>query len=122
MMSTVFAQGEFWLLVVFSFVVPLAIYAVLLVKRAISRATVLVLGLALVAVAGYDVYLLQSLAGIAKATPTLVDDALFTSEVSIALYILPALFAGVGVNVISHVLIRHLERAETRFESEHREV
>jgi len=47
--------------------------------------------------------------------PSLADDALFVSEVRVALYLLPALFAGLGINVISHVLTTHLVAAEKRF-------
>ena len=119
MSVTVFAEVKFWLLVAFSFVAPVVIYGALLAKRAVSRITVLVLGLALVAIAGCDLYLLQSLVAMAKVSPSLTDDAVFVSELTLALYLLPALFAGVGINVISHVLIRHLEDAERRFESEH---
>ena len=48
-------------------------------------------------------------------------DAVFVSEVRLALFLLPALFAGVGINLISHVLIRHLQKAEAQFETEHPE-
>jgi hypothetical protein len=106
---------RFWLLVLFSGVLPFAIYWALLVKRAISRTGVLLLGLSLVAIAGVDVYLLQSLATLAKLTPSVADDAVFVSEVSIALYLLPAMFGGIGINVISHVLLIHLVEAEARF-------
>jgi hypothetical protein len=121
MSVTVFVEARFWLLVVLSFVVPVAIYVGLLAKRAISPIAVLLLGLTMVLVAALDVYLLQSLAEMAKVTSSLVDDAMFLSELSIGLYVLPALFAGVGINVISHVLIRHLDQAERRFESDQRD-
>ena len=121
MSTTVFTEVRFWLLVVFSGVLPFAIYWMPLVKRAISRTTVLVLGLSLVAIAGVDVYLLQTLATQAKLTPSLVDDAIFASEVSIALYLLPAMFGGIGINVISHILVSHLIEAETRFKAENRD-
>ncbi len=119
MSATVFVEAKFWLLVVFSFVVPVGIYGGLLVKRAVSPFTVLILGLALVLIAALDVFLLQSLMTMAKTTSSLVDDAVFLSELSIGLYVLPALLAGVGINVISHVLIRHLDGAERQFEKEH---
>lgn len=118
MPTTVFVELKFWLLVLFSLVAPVLIYAVLLGKRAVSRATVLVLGLALVLIAGIDMYLLQSLVAMAKNSPSLADDAVFLSELTLGLYLLPALFAGIGINVISHVLIRHLDEAERRFEEE----
>ena len=100
-------------------VLPAALYAALMAIRAISRAAVAVLGLALVLVAGVDVYLLQSLAALAKATLSVVDDGVFLSELSIALYALPLMLGGIGVNLISHVLLRHLEHAEKRFERRH---
>jgi hypothetical protein len=33
--------------------------------------------------------------------------------------VLPAVFGGIGVNLISHVLLRHLAEAEERFDREH---
>lgn len=119
MSVTVFVELKFWLLVVSSLVAPVAIYLVLLAKRAISQITVLVLGLTLVAIAGLNLYLLQSLGAMAKVTPSLADDAVFASEVTLGLYLLPAMFAGIGINVISHVLIQHLNQADRRFEKEH---
>src|SRR4249920_3658127 len=106
--ATVFGETRFWLLVVFSMVLPIAIYAALLLKRAISPLTVLLFGLVLVAIAGIDVYVLQSLSAAAKLTPSLADDVFFVSELSLAFYLLPALFGGIGVNIVSHVLVRHL--------------
>lgn len=119
MAFTVFIELRFWLLVAFSLVAPVVIYGVLLAKRAVSPITVLFLGLVLLVIAGIDLYLLQSLASLAKASASLADDAIFLSELTIGLYLLPALFAGVGINIISHVLIRHLEQAERQFEKEH---
>ena len=120
MSTTVFAEFGFWILVTFSFFVPFVIYGVLLAKQAVSPKTVLLLGLVLVAIAGLDVFLLQSMANDAKTTPSLADDGLFLSELSVALYILPAMFGGIGINLVSHVLLRHLEQAERVFEREHR--
>lgn len=119
MSLSVFVELRFWVLVVFSLVLPAAIYAVLLVSRSISRAAVLGFGVALVLIAGVDGYLLQSLANLAKTSPSLADDAVFLSELSIGLYVLPLVCGGIGVNLISHVLLRHLGEAEARFEKEH---
>jgi len=55
----------------------------------------------------------------ARATPSAFEDRLFNSELALALYLLPAVFAGVGVNLVSHVLIGHLTDAEKTFDSEH---
>lgn len=49
----------------------------------------------------------------------MLDDAVFTSELATALYLLPALFAGIGVNMLSHILISHLAQAEKRFNGRH---
>jgi hypothetical protein len=116
MSSSVFVQLEFWLLVLFSVVVPVAIYVWLLYKRAISRFTVLAFGVVLVAISALDVYLLQRLEHEAKATPSISDDLLFQSELTLALYLLPLLFAGIGINMISHVLIEHLAEAERNYD------
>ncbi len=119
MSLSVFVEVRFWMLVIFSLVLPAGIYGVLLATRSISSRAVLAFGVALVLIAGVDVYLLQSLSSLAKASPSLADDALFLSEISIALYVLPVVFGGIGVNLISHVLLRHLTEAEKRFEREH---
>ena len=113
-------DGRFWvvfvLVILFSFLIPGLIYAVMVVKRSISRQTVLLLGLALIVVAGIDAVLLQHLANKAAHTPTIWDDRLFTSELSIALYLLPLVSAGVGINIVSHLLITHLTEAERNFD------
>ena len=121
MSHSVFTQLEFWLLMLCSLLLPVAIYWGLLVRRVVSRNTVLVLGVVLVSMAGLDVVLLQHLAAHAGTTASHVDDAVFLSELSLALYLLPLTFGGIGVNLISHVLIRHLEGAEARFERAHQE-
>ncbi|MDM0116169.1 hypothetical protein QTI66_28790 [Variovorax sp. J22R133] len=118
--DSVFAEARFWLLMLGSVVLPFVIYFVLMSKKAISRTTVLLLGFSLVAIAGFDVYVLRLLANSAAHTPSLVDDTLFVSEVSVAFYLLPALFAGLGINMISHVLTQHLEAAERRFSANER--
>lgn len=113
--NSIFLEARFWLLMLGSVVLPFGIYALLMLKRAISRRTVLFLGFALVAIAGFDVYVLQKLSQAAAHSPSHLDDALFAGEVSIALYLLPALFAGLGINIIAHVLNNHLDAAERRF-------
>jgi uncharacterized membrane protein len=121
MASSAFFEARFWLLILFSGAIPFGIYAALLHKRALSRRSVLFFGFGLVFIAGIDVYLLQRLATIAKLSPSLIDDAVFSSEVSVALYLLPALFGGIGINMVSHVLTRHLDDAERQFRREHKD-
>lgn len=115
MHATIFTELRFWLLIVFSVVVPTWIYVALLRKRAISRATVLLFGFVLVLISGLDVYLLQSLANAAGSSPSLQDDKIFRSEVSLALYLFPVMFGGIGINIMSHILVSHLLDAEARF-------
>lgn len=119
MSNSVFAELSFWIMVVVSVVLPFSIYGALLAKQAISRAAVLALGFTLVAIAGVDVYFLRHWAALAASTPSAADDALFVSEVSFALYLFPLMFGGIGVNVISHILVRHLVGAERRFARDH---
>lgn len=119
MSYSVFTEARFWFMVAISVVLPFGIYTMLMVKRAISRSTVLLLGFLLLAIAGLDVYFLRSLSASAAATPSLADDALFVSELSVAFYLLPALFGGLGINIISHSLIGHLAEAQRRFTQEH---
>jgi hypothetical protein len=117
--NSVFEEGEFWIMVAISVVLPFVIYGVLIAKNAISRRTVLVLGFSLVLISAFNVYFLQRMATKAALTPSLADDLLFVSEIRVALYLLPALFAGLGINVISHVLTTHLTAAERRFREAH---
>ena len=119
MLSSVFIEVRFWLLLALSLVAPAGIYIALLRRRAVSSFTVLGLGLLLTGIAGLDVYLLQSLTRLAAQSASLVDDAVFRSEVTVALYVLPVLFGGIGVNLVSHVLVRHLTQAERRFDEAH---
>ena len=68
--------------------------------KAISRRTVLLLGFVLVAIAGFDVYVLRAWArdghGVALAGAT---TRCSLSEVSLALSPAASLFAGLGINV-----------------------
>lgn len=118
MESTVFTHLRFWLLVLFSLVLPILVYVVLFKRRSISRNVVPLFGLALVAIAGVDVYLLQSLATAARHTLSLIDDEIFASEISAALYLLPAMIGGIGINVVSQVLVAHLREAERSFDAD----
>jgi hypothetical protein len=119
MNATIFTEFRFWALVSFSLVLPSAIFFTLFVRRAFSKTTVLVFGLLLVAMASVDLVLLRALSNAALATPSLADDRVFASELSIALYILPAAFGTLGINMASHVLMHYLRKKEQRFEATH---
>jgi hypothetical protein len=121
MSESVFVQGEFFCVDrIFNSLLPFGTYVYMMWKKAISRTVVLLLGILLIVISGIDVFLLQCLGAVARNSPSLYDDMLFVSEVSVALYLLPLLFAGVGMNLISHILISHLEDAEKRFDREQR--
>ena len=116
MNRSVFVELEFWLLVVFSVVMPVAIIWMCLTIRKVSRHHVLAVGFFFVAIAGIDIYLLQALKHRARETPSTADDVIFDSEITVGLYVLPALLAGIGVNIASHVVIQHLSDAQRRFD------
>lgn len=113
-----FFESEFLALVVFSLILPVAIYGFLFKRASISRHSVIALSVTLIILAGIDVCLLQRLSDLSKTSPSMANDSLFTSGLSIALYLLPAVFAGIGINLLSHILIDHLHRAESRHEKE----
>jgi hypothetical protein len=118
MNTSVFVEVEFWALVVSSLVIPASIYAWMVTKRKISRVTVFAFGMLLIVLSGLDLLLLRHMATVAGASISLIDDVVFKSEYSAALYILPLLSGAVGTNLISHVLVQHLEEAEKRHERE----
>jgi len=113
--KSIFFDIEFILLVASSLVIPIAIYVYLFKKQAISRISILLFASVLIALSAVDVYLLQSLAASAKSSLSAAEDNVFSSGLSIALYILPAVFAGIAVNLVSHILSRHLDEAELEF-------
>ncbi|WP_432726198.1 hypothetical protein [Variovorax sp. W6] len=114
---TVFTQVRFWLLVLCSLIFPAAIFITLFVRREFSKKTVLAFGLLLIVLAGVDIFVLRALSLEAQATPSLADDIVFSSELSIALYIFPAAFGTFGLNMVSHVLMHYLKQKEARFEA-----
>lgn len=119
MYISAFVEIEFFLLIICSLVFPVIVYGYLMWKNSLSRTTVLIFGLLLIGIAGANIFLLQRLSNIAKSSLSVADNQWFASEISLALYLLPALFAGVGINIISHLLINHLEKAEKKFDREH---
>lgn len=121
MSGSVFVELHFWVLILISFGVPAGLYATLRRRRAISPRTVLLLGLTLVGIAATDTSLLRGLQIDAARTASRLDD-FFTSEMAIGLYLVPALFGGVGIDLISSVLRGHLQAAEHRYRSERRDI
>jgi hypothetical protein len=121
MNNSVFVEIQFFMLIACTFVLPIGIYSYMMWKRSISRKVVLLFGVLLIAVSGGNIFLLHLLRILARETPSLLDDSIFASEMSVALYLIPAIFAGIGVNIISHILISHLAEAEKKFDKEHKE-
>lgn len=119
MTETGLVELRFWALIALSMAVPVGLYALLRKRRAISTRTTLLLGVTLVTVAAVDTGLLHSLASGAAQTVTKLDDV-FASEMAIGLYLVPALFGGVGIDLISTVLRNHLQAAEHRHRSGHK--
>lgn len=119
MTDSVFVEFEFFLLTACSPFLPISTYGYMMWKKAISRKTVFLFAVILIVISGVNVVLLQRLAEMAKMSPSLLDNQVFASELSVALYLLPALFAGIAVNMLSHTLIGHLVEAEKRFDREH---
>lgn len=75
MTDSLFLRIEFFLLVTSSCLFPAGIYAFLYKIKAISRISVLLLAITMIALSGLDVTLLQQLAELAKSTPSLLDDS-----------------------------------------------
>ena len=120
MNKSVFTEIEFYLFIFFALISPVSIYIYMMWKRAISSKSVLFFGAVLIVFSGISIFLLQRLNSIAKLSPSMLDHKIFASEVSIALYLLPALFAGIGVNLISDSLIKHLTEAERQYDRDRR--
>lgn len=78
-------------------------------------------GVLLILLSGVDFVLLHYLQVLARHTSSLLDDELFGSALSVALYLLPVVFAGIGTNVVSHVLIQHLAEAEEKYDQKYPE-
>ena len=89
-MPALFLETEFLLLIVLSVVAPVGIYIFLYRKLKISRWTVVLFSLLLIILAAVDVVLLQSLAGNLHTSQGVFHDGLISTQLSVALYLLPA--------------------------------
>lgn len=108
MVEVAWLRLEFWALVLSSLALPITIGVHLLRARDISRWVLLSYAIGLLVLAGVDILLLKALAELARESLNPVDDAVFRSEYSVALYMLPLIAAGVGVNLLSFVITQHL--------------
>ncbi len=112
MQQSIYLEYEFWGLLACTIILPAGIILWLMWKRTFRRTTLSMVGILLVILSGLDAIFLQRLQTKAKATLDLLDDRIFVSEISIALYIIPLILAGIGVNLASHVLVEHLSITE----------
>jgi uncharacterized membrane protein YphA (DoxX/SURF4 family) len=119
--ANLYLEGEFWMLVAVSIVAPALVFIGLVRRRKIARLAVTLIAMALVVLSGIDAILLQRLNAMARRTPGLGDDRVFASEFSLALYLLPLITAGIGINLLSHVLNQHLIIAELEYDIERQE-
>ncbi len=103
---------SFWSLVIISLLFPGSIIFYLTRKQSRNRYAILFCGIALVILAGVDMLILQRLGVLAKATSMKWDDPIFSSELSIALYVLPLTCAGIGIDIISYVITCHFQMME----------
>ena len=108
----IYLEYEFWALLICTIIVPSAVFIWMMMKRKFSQISIVAIGVLLVVIAGMDAIFLRILSAKAKISPGILDDQIFVSEISIALYIIPLILAGVGVNLASHVLCNHLEITE----------
>lgn len=108
MNNPLYLEYEFWGVLACSVIFPTIIFVWISWKRSLSRFTLIAIGISLVFIAGADAIFLRLLSAKAKVTPGIIDDHIFVSEISIALYIIPLILAGVGVNLASHVLCNHI--------------
>lgn len=113
-----YLEFKFWGALSCSVIIPTILFAWMTWRRSISAFVIIVIGLFLVFIAGIDAIFLRLLSAKAKATPDILDDKIFVSEISIALYIIPLILAGIGVNLASHVLCNHIIIAELDEEKE----
>ncbi|MEI7435939.1 MAG: hypothetical protein WCL16_03915 [bacterium] len=114
--NSVYLQGEFFGLVVVSLLMPAILYVWLIRKRKVSRIAIVVIAIALIVLSGLDVILIKRLSMISKMTMDISDNLIFASEFSVALYMLPVIMAGIGVNLLTHVMSEHLIIAELEYD------
>ena len=112
MNESAFAQIEFYALTMTSVLLPIVIFVGLSRAKKVRRSALCVFGLILLFLAAADVILLERLAVISKLSVSLLDDTIFASELTVGLYMLPLISAGLGVNLLSHLLITHLDEAD----------
>ncbi|MCI0475722.1 MAG: hypothetical protein L0Y55_05705 [Anaerolineales bacterium] len=104
MANSAFLTIEFWTLVIISFALPCLIFFKFIHKRRRRHAHILSFALLLILLAGVDVLLLQQLENVARTTSSLMDDSIFLSGYSLALYILPLVLGTLGSDLLAHVI------------------
>ena len=116
MNDIVFLKAQFWVLVISSILIPTWLCWIMLSRKKISRNTVIAFGVALLLLAAVDLILMPILYNQARQSKSTADDTVFASSYSVALYLLPLISAGLGVNLISHMLRSRLKFADVEHE------
>lgn len=109
---------DFWVMGITSLILPIGIYFYLFQKKMMSETVIVLFGFALIGIAGLDLFLLQLVSSEIRLLPVRVNSVVFLSELSVARYFFPAVFGGLGLNIISHMLTAHLIKAKKRFNEE----
>ena len=112
MTRPIYLEFEFWGLLVCTGIIPFVTLLWMMRQRHFQRSILVTIGTFLVFLSGLDAIFLQRLSTKAKASANILDDRIFASEISIALYIIPLILAGIGVNLASYVLCEHLKITE----------
>lgn len=110
--NPLFLELEFWALLLCSTFLPAVLLIWMTWKRVLSKYIIISIGFFLIFLAGIDAFLLGLLSVEAEATKSILDDKIFHSELSIALYIVPLVLAKIGVSLITHVLCNHISILE----------
>ena len=106
--DSILIKAEFWGLVAVSIALPVAVIWHLVRVVRISRALLIGYSITLMGVSGLDAVLIKAIAVLARQTSSLADDKVFLGEYSLALYLLPLISAGVGMNLLTYTITRHL--------------
>ena len=117
MKDIVFERVPFWVLIVSSLFIPVWMCWMMLSRKYTSRRRALTFGVSLLLLSALDLILLPVLYNEAKQSLSTSDDVVFASSYSVALYLLPLISAGLGINLVGHCLRSRLKFAEITEES-----
>lgn len=105
-------------LIFFGVIPSFAIYLLLYLKKSTSPLVVFLCGIGLIFVSVVTLFKLGDISEMARVYLNPTGYKQVMTESRLALYVLPFLSAGVGSNLISHVLLQHLRRTEQIYRDE----